>query len=310
MPDRMENHVVLTAMDEVGLARRIQMGLNAEEAIAKGDASEALLELADDGKRAKQTLVAHNIRLAMSVVKHYVSPATNRSFVGDMSFEDLLQEASIGLNRAAEKFDPRLGYKFSTYAVWWIRQSVTRAIANTSTTIRLPVYIWDEWRQVDKYARDFENRNGRPPTLPELAEGVGKDPGHVRALLDWTAPIVRLDTPVDGSDGESSTLGEFLLRSNGIPVDETIANDMLLNEVRDHINKIAADYDPRFLAILDGRFGRDKSEQMTLDEIGKQFGVTRERIRQLEKKIVELLRKDPILMRLAHDYLEAANGSA
>jgi RNA polymerase sigma factor (sigma-70 family) len=304
MPARLGKHTVLTAQEEVSLARRIQMGLKAEATTTSGETSAELSDLISDGLAAKRELVSHNMRLAMKTVQGYVAPGS-KTYVGDLTHEDLVQEASFGLNRAAEKFDPTLGYKFSTYATWWIKQSVTRAIENTATTVRLPTHVWTEWRQVDQYARGFEIRNGRPPTLGELAEATGKDPGHLRALFDWTASVVRLDTPVGGGDG-SSSLGDLILRNPSKQADERILRDILQRQIRDRIEQIAEKYDPRFKAILVGRFGLDGSNEMTLEQLGKEFGITRERVRQLEKKILNVLRDDEVLRQLGHDFLEVA----
>ena len=304
MPARLGKHNVLTAQEEVRLARRIQMGLKAEEAITSGETSAELLALVSDGLAAKRELISKNVRLAMKTVQGY-TVVGSRTYVGDLTYEDLIQEASIGLNRAAEKFDPALGYKFSTYATWWIKQSVTRAIENTATTVRLPTHVWTEWRQVDQHARGFEIRNGRPPTLSDLARITGKDRGHLRALLEWTAPVVRLDTPIGDEDG-SSSLGDLLLGSSGEYADERVLRGILQRQIRDRINEIAKEYDSRFMAILIGRFGLDGSDEMTLEELGKKFGITRERVRQLEKKILGVLRDDEVLRQLGHGFLEVA----
>ncbi|MFF0775887.1 RNA polymerase sigma factor RpoD/SigA [Nonomuraea wenchangensis] len=306
-PSRMAKHVVLTASQEVSLARRIQMGIKATEHAsgASIEVPSAIREVISDGLAAKRELISHNIKLAMSIVRAYVNPISGKTHVGDLTFDDLVQEAVVGLNRAAEKFNPALGNKFSTYASWWIKQAVTRAIENTATTIRIPVHVWDEWKRVDKYTREYEVRNGRPPTVSELADAIGKKPEHVRALLDYMAPIVRLDAPV-ADEEDASSLGELILRDPYSGMDEEVIKSLLLSQLREHLGAIAKDYDPRFMAILVGRFGLDGAEEMTLEELGKQLGITRERVRQLEKKILQRLRCDKTLRRLGRDYWEVA----
>ncbi|MGW2210302.1 sigma-70 family RNA polymerase sigma factor [Streptomyces sp. NPDC001781] len=292
---RIGRHRILSAEEEVALGRRIQMGLRAAESRAAGRASDELAEMVRDGDAARRTLVRHNVRLAIDIAKRYLPGA------GDLEFDDLIQEGILGLNRAAEKFDPTMGYKFSTYGSWWVRQSITRAIANTSSVVRLPVHIREDLRRVNQYARGFEARNGRPPTISELAEALGEKPETIQALLDYSAPIIHLDVPVDDEGG--ATLGDLLLASKTEqPEDDTI-QELLKEQILKTLDALLSEADPRLMRLLVGRFGLDGEEPMTLDALGKEFGVTRERVRQLEKKLLERLRGSGRLRELTMEFL-------
>ena len=198
LPAAMRDHRVLSAAEEVALGRRIQLGLDATRRIAELGADDRLRELAADGARAREELVRANIRLVVSVAQRALTHA------GDLDFDDVVQEGVAGLHRAADKFDPTLGYKFSTYAMWWIRQAIGRGIDDTGHLIRLPVHVWETVRKIARYARDFERRNGREPAPVEIAEALAMDPADVKGLLDVSAPLVRLDVPVN-DEGDSAT---------------------------------------------------------------------------------------------------------
>lgn len=204
MPRRLLDHRVLRPEEEVTLARRIQLGLKARESLRQGKEDPELQELVKDGDNARQVLIRHNIRLVREIAKVSLHAADS------LEFEDLVQEGTLGLNRAAEKFDPERGFKFSTYATWWVRQFISRAIANTGSAIRLPVHVWDEARAITRYQREFETRNNRPPTLEEMAAGMAKDAGTIQAILDYAAPLVRLDAPLS-DDEEGATLVSALV---------------------------------------------------------------------------------------------------
>ncbi|MEU9490328.1 MULTISPECIES: sigma-70 family RNA polymerase sigma factor [Streptomyces] len=294
-PEWLGRHRILAAEEEVALGRRIQMGLRAEESAAGWEASGDLAELIRDGEAARKNLVRHNVRLAIGIARRYLPSA------GDLELDDLIQEGVLGLNRAAEKFDPAMGYKFSTYASWWVRQSVTRAIANTGSVVRLPVHVRDDLRRVEQYARRFEERNGRSATVAELAEGLGEKPESVRALLDYSAPVIHLDIPV-GEEG-GATLGDLVLASRVERPEDEIIRRLLKDQIFEMIGEILTDTDPRLARLLEGRFGLDGEDPMTLQALGKEFGCTRERVRQLEKKLLERLRDNCRLKRLMLEFL-------
>ncbi|WSB55493.1 sigma-70 family RNA polymerase sigma factor [Streptomyces cellulosae] len=300
-PGRLGRHRILAAEEEVALGRRIQMGLRAEESLrteesaADCEASGDVAELIRDGEEARKTLVRHNVRLAIDIARRYLPSA------GDLELDDLIQEGVLGLNRAAEKFDPTMGYKFSTYASWWVRQSVTRAIANTGSVVRLPVHVRDDLRRVEQYARRFEERNGRSATVVELAEGLGEKPESIRALLDYSAPVIHLDIPVDEEGG--ATLGDLVLASKAERPEDEIIRRLLKDQILGTIGAMLTDADPRLARLLEGRFGLDGEDPMTLEALGKEFGCTRERVRQLEKKLLERLRDNCRLKRLTLEFL-------
>ncbi|MFF8769688.1 sigma-70 family RNA polymerase sigma factor [Kitasatospora sp. NPDC015120] len=288
-------HRILSAEEEVRLGRTIQMGQRAALSLAAGEKLGDAAELVQDGEAARNALVRHNVRLAIDIARRFLPGA------GDLELDDLIQEGVLGLNRAAEKFDPTLGYKFSTYATWWVRQSISRAIANTGSVVRLPVHVREDLRRVDRYARGFEERNGRKPSLAELAEGLGEKPAEIRALLDYSAPVIHLDVPVD--EEGSATLGDLVLASKVELPEEESMRHLLWEQIFDTINTLLAGTDPRLARLLEGRFGLDGEEPMTLDALGKEFGITRERVRQLEKKLLERLKTNEGLKTLTAEYL-------
>ncbi|WP_431931452.1 sigma-70 family RNA polymerase sigma factor [Nonomuraea jabiensis] len=303
MPGKISKHPIMRAHQEVELGRRIQMGLKAKEAVQRGEDSVELRALAKDGDVARQMMIVNNCRLVYDVAKRFISQS------GDLDLDDLVQEGMRGLNRAAEKYDPSLGYKFSTYATWWIRQSISRAIADTGTTVRLPVHVWEQWRQIVRYRRDFETRNGRLPSLVEVSEALGKDPGTVKAITDFASPLVHLDAVV-AEDPDGVTLGSLLLHQLGPSVEHEVLDAVVLRAIETRVEEIAANYDRRFMRILEGRAGLHGHEQMTLEQLGAEFKITRERVRQLEKRVLRILREDPILTTLVRDYLEDCHGAA
>jgi len=296
LPEFMRSHRILTSEQEIALGRRIQAGVGTASRCSTERRSPRANEqmVIADGDRARNDLIVANVRLVVSMVRRYV----HRS--GDLEFDDLVQEGTRGLYRAAIKYDPEKGYKFSTYATWWIRQYVERAIDDTGTTIRVPVHLWTEIRRIQHYARDFEARNGRSATLEELAADVEQDPGRVQAMLDAAAPVARLDAPVGAEDGASATLADYVLsdREPG-PEDDVIERQV----ARDLLRRLKVVLDPRSLRIVEGRFGLDGGEERTLDHLGAELGITRERVRQIEKKIFEVLRSDKEVRALAQSVL-------
>ncbi|TLS43913.1 sigma-70 family RNA polymerase sigma factor [Streptomyces montanus] len=294
-PGRIGRHRILTAEEEVALGRRIQMGLRAAESAEGGEVSDEVAELVRDGEAARRVLVRHNVRLAIDIARRYLPSA------GDLELDDLIQDGVLGLNRAAEKFDPTRGYKFSTYASWWVRQSVSRAIANTSSAVRLPVHVRDDLRRVQQYARRFEERNGRSATVAELAEGLSEKPEEIQALLDYSAPIIHLDVPVDEEGG--ATLGDLVLAAKVERPEDEIIRGLLKEQILTTISTLLDGTDPRLARLLEGRFGLDGEDPMTLDALGKEFGCTREWVRQLEKKLLERLRDNCRLRQLTLEFL-------
>lgn len=302
MPGKLLNHRVLNAEQEVALGRRIQLGLKAGKALLDGGDGPELREFVSDGDNAKQVLIRYNMRLVREVAK------SSLHIADELDFEDLIQEGSIGLNRAAAKFDPERGYKFSTYATWWIRQSISRGIDDTGSTVRKPVHVREQIRAILRYRRQFEARNGRLPTLEETAAALAKDAGTIQAALDFAAPLVRLDAPL-GDDEDGGTLIAVLVPP-GRSVEDEVIDRAVLRAVERRLEELGEQYDRRFVRIMEGRFGLHGHDEMTLEALGKEFGITRERVRQLEKKIRDIIQADEVLQALSPRYKEVADEAA
>jgi RNA polymerase sigma factor (sigma-70 family) len=271
---------LLTAVEEVTLSKRIEAGLYAEEKLPSAPAELAplLRVIAAEGKSAKNHLLEANLRLVVSIAKRY----TGRG----MAFLDLIQEGNLGLIRAVEKFDYTKGYKFSTYATWWIRQAITRAMADQARTIRIPVHMVEQVNRMVRCRRDLAASLGREPSIAEIATAMDVPEFQVIELISYDREPVSLDQAV-GEDGESA-LGDFVAAAGPSQPGEGHTTGELRNEVE----IVLATLSERESAVIRLRFGLDDGRQRTLDEVGREFGLSRERIRQIEK-VTMLKLRDP-----------------
>ena len=292
---------LLTGPDEVALAKRIEAGGFAEERLAELNASgeiaaidptekRQLKRTADDGADAKAALTQANLRLVVSIAKRYVGRG--------MLILDLIQEGNLGLMRAVEKFDYTKGFKFSTYATWWIRQAITRAIADQARTIRIPVHMVESINTVHRVQRQMIQELERDPTIEELAVLVDMTPARVREIMRISQDPVSLDSPVGEED--DSNLADFIEDQQAEAPAEMAARKMLGDAVVEALDQL----NDREKAVVRLRFGLDDGQARTLEEVGREFGVTRERIRQIESKTLAKLRH-PHRSQKLRDYLDS-----
>ena len=276
---------LLTPAEEIELAHHVQMAKRLQD-LPAGERTPQQRRQIRMGQRARDRMMAANLRLVVSVAKKYQNQG--------LELLDLVQEGAIGLERAVDKFDPAMGYKFSTYAYWWIRQGMTRAIDNSARTIRLPIHISEKLSKMRRISRELSHRLGRQPNRLELAHAMGMQPSELEDLISQSAPCASLDAHARGEE-DRSTLGELIADPNS---NEHI-DSMDRSLQKEHLGTWLSQLNDREQQILRLRFGLEGAEPLTLAEIGRQINVSRERVRQLEAKAILKLRLLSTLQRAA-----------
>jgi RNA polymerase primary sigma factor len=283
---------LLAPAEEIMLAKSLEKGRKAQRKLEKNSHTEEeklkLRRYIRDGNKARDHLIKANTRLVVSIAKKYMGQG--------VPFSDLIQEGNLGLMKAVEKFDYRRGYKFSTYATWWIRQAITRALADQGRTIRVPVHMSDRIRKLHQVSRQLEQVWGRKPTPEELAEQMDLEPSKVRWMLRVSRHPVSLERPV--GEEEDSELGNFIEDEDAPTPPDAAYHHLLQEKLEDVLSTLT----PREARILRLRFGLQNGRSYTLEEVGKKFGLTRERIRQIEGQALRKLRH-PRRSRQLRDYL-------
>jgi RNA polymerase sigma factor (sigma-70 family) len=286
--DEIARTPLLDAAKEVELSQTIEAGVYAQQILdgqvesdARGAKREELEALVVAGERAKDVFIRSNLRLVVAVARRYPRAG--------LPLLDLIQEGNAGLVRAVEKFDYAKGFKFSTYATWWIRQAITRSIADQSRTIRLPVHLVEELGRIRRVQREFNREHGRDPEHTEIAAELDSNPERVGNVLDWARDPVSLNMPVD--DAGETQFGDLLEDMSAVSPEQSVMTLLRSEELEELIGKL----DNRTASIIRMRYGIEDGRERTLTEVGKQHGLTRERIRQIEKHALLELK------RMAHD---------
>jgi RNA polymerase sigma factor (sigma-70 family) len=281
--DEIARTPLLDAAKEVELSQIIEAGVFARQLLdgfeeSKADATREELEaLVDESERAKDVFIRSNLRLVVAVARRYPRAG--------LPLLDLIQEGNAGLVRAVEKFDYRKGFKFSTYATWWIRQAITRSIADQSRTIRLPVHLVEELGRIRRVQREFNREHGRDPEPAEIAAELGTNADRVVDVLDWARDPVSLNMAVD-DDGDTQ-FGDLLEDTSAVSPEQSVLTLLRSEELDDLIGRL----DQRTASIIKMRYGIEDGRERTLTEVGKEHGLTRERIRQIEKHALLELKK-------------------
>lgn len=286
--DEIARTPLLDAAKEVELSQTLEAGVFAQQVLdgaveseAGGASREELEALVAEGERAKDVFIRSNLRLVVAVARRYPRAG--------LPLLDLIQEGNAGLVRAVEKFDYAKGFKFSTYATWWIRQAITRSIADQSRTIRLPVHLVEELGRIRRVQREFNRENGRDPEHSEIAAELDSTTSRVSDVLDWARDPVSLNMPVD--DAGDTQFGDLLEDTSAVSPEQSVMTLLRSEELEELIGKL----DNRTASIIRMRYGIEDGRERTLTEVGKQHGLTRERIRQIEKHALLELK------RMAHD---------